>query len=44
MLTGSAMAGRAILVVRPEDALPAQDYLETVLTGHVFSVAFLGRC
>ncbi|MBI1170511.1 ATP-binding cassette domain-containing protein [bacterium] len=44
LMTGGALNGTALLVVRPEDARPVQDHPATSLTGRVLSVAFQGRC
>ena len=42
--TDSAIRGRGVLVIRPEDARGAGAHPETQLTGRVASAAYQGRC
>ena len=42
--TPGACAGKGMLVVRPEDARPADAYPDNRLQGRVLSSAFQGRC
>jgi len=42
--TASPLTGKVSLVIRPEEARPAQGFTANILTGRVLSRAFQGRC